>query len=368
MTTLTVGAAIPSLTRWGLSSDADLVFRTLTTFGPRLARELAGELGLTRQRVESALSELHECGAAAATMRDNRTLQWRSRPAAEVVQRLRARRLRPSSGVAAVRRQRAIFDTLNARLGGLGVPITPPVGGLVEDGIRYLPNRPLSRQRLATAMRQERHEHIVINNEESQHADVTPALPYDEEGFPRGVHFRIIDQPPLDGDTLSPAQDFVGPDYQIRTSVDTPLKLFICDRRTAFVLADPADVDRGYLEITHAGVIGALVEIFESRWSAAVDTRVGGVPLVELNRREHDLVKLLAYGHTDVTAAQELRISARSVTNTLRALMDRLGVDNRFQLGLALGALEVIMPPALASPPPGLSAHAVSRRAEGTAA
>jgi hypothetical protein len=42
-----------------------------------------------------------------------------------------------------------------------------------------------------------------------------------------------------------------------------------------------------------------------------------------------------------------LRISARSVTNTLRALMDRLGVDNRFQLGLALGALEVIVPPSL---------------------
>ena len=78
-----------------------------------------------------------------------------------------------------------------------------------------------------------------------------------------------------------------------------------------------------------------------------MDPRAGGVPLIELTRREHDLVKLLARGHTDITAAQELRISARSVTNTLRALMDRLGVDNRFQLGLALGALEVIVPPSL---------------------
>ena len=347
LATLSVGAPIPSLTRWGLSSDADLVFRTLTAFGARLARELAGDLGLTRQRVENALSELHECGAAAATMRDGRTLQWSSRPADEVVQRLRARRLRPSLGMAAVRRQRAVFDVLNARLIGLGMPIAPPVGGTVADGIRYLPNRPLSRLRLAAAMRQERHEHIVINNEESEHADVTPALPYHEEGFPRDVKFRIIAQPPLDGDTLSPEQEFVGPGYQFRVSVDTPLKLFICDRRTAFVLADPADVDRGYFEITHAVVIRALVEIFESRWSAAVDPRAGGVPLIELSRREHNLVRLLAHGHTDVTAAQQLRISARSVTNTLRALMDRLGVDNRFQLGLALGALEVTVPPSL---------------------
>jgi DNA-binding CsgD family transcriptional regulator len=347
--TITVGAPIPSLTRWGLSSDADLVFRTLTTFGARLARELAGELGLTRQRVESALSELHECGAAAGTMRDGRTLQWSSRPADEVVQRLRARRLRPSGEMAAVRRQRAVFDSLNARLTGLGMPISLPVAGTVGDGIRYLPNRPLSRQRLATAMRQERHEHIVINNEERDHADVTPALPFNAEGFPRGVHFRIIAQPPLDGDTLMSEQDFVGPGYQYRVSEDTPLKLFICDRRTAFVLADPADIDRGYFEITHPVVIRTLVEIFESRWLTAADPRAGGVPVIELSRREHDLVRLLAYGHTDVTAAQELRISARSVTNTLRALMDRLGVDNRFQLGLALGALEVIVPPSLTS-------------------
>ena len=348
---LSVGAPIPSLTRWGLSSDADLVFRTLTTFGARLARELAGELGLTRQRVESALAELHECGAAAATMRDGRTLQWSSRPAAEVVQRIRARRLRPASGAAAVHRQRAVFDTLNARLTGLGIPIAPPVGGTVGDGIRYLPNRPLSRQRLATAMRQERHEHIVINNEESVFADTTRALPYSAEGFPLGVKFRVMGQPPLDGDTLSAEQAYVGPGFQWRVSVDTPLKLFVCDRRTAFVLADPADVDRGYFEITQPVVVRTLVELFESRWSAAVDPRTSGVPLIELSRREHDLVKLLAYGHTDVTAAQQLRISARSVTNTLRALMDRLGVDNRFQLGLALGALEVIVPPSLTSGP-----------------
>ena len=95
--------------------------------------------------------------------------------------------------------------------------------------------------------------------------------------------------------------------------------------------------------------IRTLVELFESRWTAAVDPRATGVPVVELSVREHDLVTLLAYGHTDATAAMELRISARSVTNTLRALMDRLGVDNRFQLGLALGALEVIVPPSLIS-------------------
>jgi DNA-binding CsgD family transcriptional regulator len=53
-----------------------------------------------------------------------------------------------------------------------------------------------------------------------------------------------------------------------------------------------------------------------------------------LSGRERELISLLAAGHTDVSAAERLNISARSVTNILRNLMDRLGVENRFQLGL----------------------------------
>lgn len=64
-----------------------------------------------------------------------------------------------------------------------------------------------------------------------------------------------------------------------------------------------------------------------------------GLPKIRLSERERELITLLADGHTDVSAAQQLNISARSVTNILRSLMDRLGVDNRFQLGLALGFL-----------------------------
>jgi LuxR family transcriptional regulator of spore coat protein len=64
-----------------------------------------------------------------------------------------------------------------------------------------------------------------------------------------------------------------------------------------------------------------------------------GLPKITLSDRERELIALLAQGHTDVSAAEQLDISARSVTNILRSLMDRLGVENRFQLGLALGNL-----------------------------
>ena len=74
---------------------------------------------------------------------------------------------------------------------------------------------------------------------------------------------------------------------------------------------------------------------------------------ITLSERERELISLLARGHTDVSAAGHLGISARSVTNILRRLMDRLGVENRFQLGLALGNLRKVT----ASPP-----HTTPRR------
>lgn len=61
-------------------------------------------------------------------------------------------------------------------------------------------------------------------------------------------------------------------------------------------------------------------------------------PRLRLDERQRRLVLLLLAGHTDASAAIELGVSPRTVTNILRNLMNRLGVDNRFQLGVALGA------------------------------
>lgn len=57
-----------------------------------------------------------------------------------------------------------------------------------------------------------------------------------------------------------------------------------------------------------------------------------------LSARENHLIELLADGHTDATAARELGVSERTVSTLVRSMMDRFGVDNRFQLGLAIGA------------------------------
>ncbi|GAA2515696.1 helix-turn-helix transcriptional regulator [Pilimelia columellifera] len=93
------------------------------------------------------------------------------------------------------------------------------------------------------------------------------------------------------------------------------------------------------LNMPPARVEHALVTL--RRAGAVTDSRPGpaGRKPLRLTRRDQQLLGLLARGHTDASAAARLRISARSVTNILRRLMDLLEVDNRFQLGLALGAI-----------------------------
>jgi DNA-binding NarL/FixJ family response regulator len=71
---------------------------------------------------------------------------------------------------------------------------------------------------------------------------------------------------------------------------------------------------------------------------------------IELTARERAIVRLLVEGHTDGVVAERLGISPRTIAYTMRSLMDRLGVENRFQLGLILGAADAVAPEPPAPP------------------
>lgn len=346
------GAAVPALTRWGLSADADLVFRTLVTFGPQTRRMLASGLGVPVRRVEVALAELRAADAARTDPRSPspRDPHWGGRPAAEVIERLRTARLRLVDGVAQARTQQRIVGMLTDRLGSLGIGSVPAVGGVVTDDVRFLATRALSRDRLTALRAAERHDRLVINPEQTFDAQAMRGASAGMRSLlDRKIRVRVLGVPPPDGDrdqfTDKPDDPAL---YQYRELPELPLKLFVLDHRIALFPADPVSPGRGYFEVHHHGIVDALVRIFEKRWATALDPALDGVPRILLSDREQALVDLLALGHTDVTAAAALRISARSVTYALRTLMDRVGVENRFQLGLALGTLRAAAPPTLA--------------------
>jgi DNA-binding CsgD family transcriptional regulator len=330
---LAVRAPAPSLVPWGVSPDADLVYRTLVSFGPAAATDLERSLGMSRRRVVAALDELAAAGAArSGPVAARRGVIWTPRPPGEVIADRRRARLRL------------------VRTGPQEAREPLPLG----DDLRHLPSRAATRDRLAELVRIARHEHLAINTEPRFDTESSrSAAPMDRTLISHGVRVRVLGVQPPDRRWLSaPAEkpDVPRPEYREAPSV--PMKLIVVDRKVALFPVAPADFSRGYLEVAQPPVVSALVALFERHWETAQPPQEHTLYDIALEPRERSLVELLARGHTDASAARELRISARSVSYILRGLMDRLGVDNRFQLGLALGAMRSAQPHEPAPPPP----------------
>lgn len=319
---MAVGAAVPSLARWGFSPDADLVYRALITLGPRTGRELKRDLGLTIVRIDHAIDGL--AAIDAVVLRDR---VWVPRPYAEVIVDLRRQRVN--------RYSRAAPD----------VELPTPLA--LGDGLRHLPSRALARHRMGELVRTASREHLAMHPDLAFEADsVRAALPVDRALLRRGVRMRALgvlgpEATPMPSIRRAGAEH--RPDYRQATVL--PMKLIVLDRKVALFPVDPQDLEKGYLEVTQTPLVSALVDMFERQWRRAWDPLEDAMTDGSLSARERALVALLAEGHTDMTAARELGISVRSVSNILRHLMDRLHVDNRFQLGIALGALRVVRPP-----------------------
>ena len=91
--------AIPTLTRWGVTPEADLVYRALVEFGPQILGDLSRSLGLASARVRVALDELAEVDAARPGLRPGRVRrpdqarQWAAAAPERATAVLRARHL-----------------------------------------------------------------------------------------------------------------------------------------------------------------------------------------------------------------------------------------------------------------------------------
>jgi DNA-binding CsgD family transcriptional regulator len=315
---------IPALTRWGLSADADLVYRALVLLGPANCHRLTRELGMARTRTRCALDELAASGATVAAGD-----AWTARSPGEVVRRLRQRPAPPPPPESVRWRQHFAAVAGVAEAGALDVPT------------RLWPSRPATRRRVAHLASLERHEQLAINNESVIITEsLTAARPVDLRLAARGVRVRVIDR------DRNARLSTVGPvprDLH-RQVAEPPVKLIVFDRKVALFPADPLDLERGYLEIADADAVAALCALFERLWAQGRDPYRREVIPIDLSPRESALVGLLALGHTDQSAAEQLGLSPRTVAYSLRALMDRVGVQNRFQLALALGAAGAVRP------------------------
>ena len=315
--------AVPSLGRWGLAPDADLIYRALSLLGPRSSAQLVRELGLPRPRIDLGTDELTEAGAIRQSG-ERGERRWVALESARVLAVLHPGRA--PIGMADRHRRHL------AAVSGMHLDRLPP------SGVRLLPSRTAARERIADLVAAERREHLAINTETTISADAArAAAPLDESLTARGICLRTLKVPALPDDRAG-----VSPGGEHRETGELPLKLMVFDRRSALFPADPARFEAGAIEVTDQDAVGQLTQLFYRIWRTAVDPRKREVPTIVLTSRERAIVERLALGSSEESVAAELGLSRRTVVYAMRTLMDRLGVENRFQLALMLGAARAV--------------------------
>lgn len=129
---------------------------------------------------------------------------------------------------------------------------------------------------------------------------------------------------------------------QMRVLRGVPLKMVIADDETALVIVRTVDETwRGSMLVRRSPLLDSLILLFETLWRLAVPLPrpsevVGapGEPHEGLRSRDHKVLMLLAGGATDETIARQLGLSTRTVERRVRAMLDQLGAETRFQAGV----------------------------------
>jgi len=328
---------VPRLTTWGLSADADLVFRVLTERGPQTAAQLSGSLGLSRLRVTDALDELTASDACRSdpTIRAGRpwseTRLWHGHPPTRVLAGLHRRHVEAASATRARRTYASLVE--------LGVELTD--ANERAGAVRVLGGSARVRIRLAELVGETRREHLSMHPEPIFDVDtVRAAAPLDHTLVAQGRTVLTLGVPATVGDTTAAhTLQLTARGMEHRELPSLPIKLIVVDRRVAVLPLDPHDIGQGALEVRDPPAIEELVARFLSLWATAGTSKNGPTMSIELTPRERAIVSLLAAGHTDSSASACLGLSRRTVVYAVQGLMERCGVQNRFQLGLVLGPL-----------------------------
>ena len=145
---------------------------------------------------------------------------------------------------------------------------------------------------------------------------------------------------------LTALDQLVAVGEQMRVLRGVPLKMVIADDDTALVIVRTLHESwRGSMLVRRSPLLDSLVTLFETLWRLAVPlpraldqparapttalATAGDRPLA----RDHRVLMLLAGGATDETIARQLGVSTRTVERRVRALLDQLGAETRFQAG-----------------------------------
>lgn len=208
---------------------------------------------------------------------------------------------------------------------------------------------PAIRQRWEQLQRSTKHEVRGIDKPPYTVSSKTPETTEPEsDQLRKGVKYRIIyDTAGMDvwDDWLADIERSTSEGEHARIMTNAPTKLVIFDDRFAFIPLQAAPAKIASMILVHrSGLLEALCALFENLWrqalpfAAAVEQNQLSTP-DRPTAAESRLLALLVTGAQDEVIAKQLGLSYRTFQRRLRELLDRLGVETRFQAGVRAAQL-----------------------------
>lgn len=166
--------------------------------------------------------------------------------------------------------------------------------------------------------------------------------PVEAEMLRRGIRYRVIyDATGLETfhQMRSDLEESMSLGEEARVLTNAPTKLIIIDDRVAMIPLEPASASLVSMIVVHpSGLLDALVSLFEDLWRRSLPLTLPDLAPQHSSdqptQEELRLLNLLATGITDDAIAKHLNVSHRTMQRRLRALLDRLDADTRFQAGV----------------------------------
>ncbi|MBV6698893.1 helix-turn-helix transcriptional regulator [Kitasatospora aureofaciens] len=152
----------------------------------------------------------------------------------------------------------------------------------------------------------------------------------------RGVRIRALGPESLDDPAyLESTGRMAGLGVEILTLPRLPLWMAVADGDAAIVPADPAVEQAGWVFLRGVAPVAACRLLFEQLWLQGAELGEPSEPVSahSPDRRESEILRLLADGLTDSGIAARTGLSVRTNRRTIADLMAKLGARSRFQAG-----------------------------------
>ncbi|MBP0460438.1 helix-turn-helix transcriptional regulator [Streptomyces montanisoli] len=326
----------PLLVRFGLDDHAARLYRTLLLHGGRTLPELSDLSGLSVDRVAVALDQL-VAGSLARfdTSAGSGGRLWPVSPKVALTAALARRRVQTL-------RAQAEVEQLEVELAELIATHEALAGRRAVGTLQHVSDATAAAVTVFELAAASAREVLVLGP--GPHTGSLGASVYlqGEQLLDRGVRLRCVHLGSLRNRPAeyAPAAHLASLGAALRTTPTLPAELMLVDGDVAVLPHDRADPSAGVVVCKHTATVTALRALFEQYWSLGEE--LGSSPRNDergLTPSERELLRQLADGATDETAARRMGVSLRTVRRMAAGLIERLGARSRFQAGYRAAAM-----------------------------